>query len=140
MQQHLPSGPVPGQGGTQQSQEATPKYDMLNRKKSRLSEVFKVPSTPGPAQSNQQGTVLNEGTTTPSTPITTRDNQPKASTAPEASAPSRPTFAYAKGKGNGKNSVVPASHTSSTQKQIWEANEQLKVLELFLQENPVRHF
>lgn len=85
------------------------------KSKSRLSKVFKIPDTPPRV----------ENTTTSST---------QEQESPSTSSSSAPAY---KGKGKGKNRVNAVSQCSSTQKQIWDAQETINSLELFLESHAV---
>lgn len=94
--------------------EEPAKMPVIPKKVSKLSSVFKVPKEQ----------VANK----PSTSI-------ESNVVPSTSAVS-PT-ASLKGKGKGKNRCQPVVNASSTQIQLWDAQERIHVLEVFLQNNPV---
>lgn len=93
----------------------------VERKKSKLSEVFRVPATPN--RPTQVSTPNPRNSFVPSrTPQEEQQQQPKTQQVEERQL--RPT-------------TPNIRNASSTQKQIWNANETIKEIEKFLEENPV---
>lgn len=104
------------------------------KKKSKLSEVFKVPSTPTSAPTLTP-------TTSPS-PAPNLTHQMNESTGngdllSHNSSSMASSANYSKGKGVGKNSGMVAVKGSSTERKIWESQQNINELQDFLTNNPV---
>lgn len=112
-----------------------------SRKKSKLSALFKVPSTPAESR-NGPTTISNSATQTPTRlPIQNTSSLPVSNTKPsKAKTPDRPSSSSAA-------TTKPASDKSSvrhftrsvTEDQIWKTQQEIKEIENFLTQNQVNH-
>lgn len=126
----------------------------VEKKKSKLSELFKVPATPKRSGKTSQATQSG-----PSAPIATPSTPPESASNP-TSAPSSTTSVMRDttsqsssparripcddprkvGKGKGKKGASAFIKGSPTQQLIWEAQEKIEVLESFLSLNTVSNY
>ena len=96
--------------------------DEMPRKKSKLSEVFKVPITP------KRNATKSPTPPTPPTPPTTSS---------VASEETEPRATPEIGKGKGRKGASAFLKGSPTQQAIWKAQENIEILEGYLSCNPV---
>ena len=108
------------------------------KKKSKLSAVFRVPSTPvrksvESASAPLQTPSRNHSAPPPPPPPSPLDSCPPPTTPLQSDSRPSPTV----GKGKGKKGATAFLKGSHTQQQIWKTQENMEVLEKFLADNSV---